>query len=172
MNKKKNQKKKSNMVLVYIGIIVVLLVGIFAMGKLEKDNPLYNKPANELNAATRDLLNNPDYQNIILPEELDQKIVDKEDFVVYMFSSSCVYCKATTPQIMPIVNELGMDLPQFNLLEFPKYQAKYGVEYTPTLIAFEDGVEVERLVGGIVADGSPEGATLSDFRTFFEKYNK
>ena len=170
MNNKK--KKKSNMVLVYIGIIVVLLVGIFAMGKLEKDNPLYNKPTNELNSATRALLNDENYQNIILPEELDQKIVDKEDFVVYMFSASCSYCKQTTPQIMPIVNEIGLDLPQFNLLEFPKYQQKYGVEYTPTLIAFENGVEVERLVGGVVAEGSQEGATLSDFRTFFEKYNK
>lgn len=160
------------MVFVYIGIIVVLLVGIFAIGKLEKDNPLYNKPTSDLNAATRALLNDPNYQNIILPEELDQKIVDKEDFVVYMFSASCNYCKDTTPKIMPIVNELGLDLPQFNLLESPNYQAKYGVEYTPTLIAFEDGVEVERLVGGIVEEGSPEGATLGDFQAFFEKYNK
>lgn len=160
------------MVYVYIGIVIVLLVGIFSLGKLEKDNPLYNKPAKELNAATRALLNDANYQNIILPEELDQKIEEKEDFLVYMFSASCSYCKATTPQIMPIVAELGMDLPEFNLLEFPAYQAKYNVEYTPTLIAFEDGVEVERIVGGVVEEGSAEGATLNDFREFFEKYKK
>lgn len=171
VNKK---KKKSNLIYVYIGIVVVLLVAIFSMDMFEnnKVNALYQKPTGELNLATKELLNDPNYQNIILPEELDQKIEDKEDFLVYMFSSSCIYCKATTPKIMPIVDELEMDLPQFNLLEFPTYQKKYNVEYTPTLIAFEDGVEVERIVGGVEEEGSTQGATLDDFRAFFEKYNK
>lgn len=160
------------MIFVYIGIVIVLLIGIFSVDKFQKDNPVYGKPTSDLNVATREILSDQNYQNIILPDALDQKVADKEDFVVYMFSASCVYCKATTPQIMPIVNEIGLDLPQFNLLEFPQYQAKYNVEYTPTLIAFEDGVEVERLVGGVVPEGSAEGATLADFREFFEKYNK
>lgn len=168
MNNKK--KKKNKTVFIYIGIVIILLVGIFAINNLEQDNPLYGKPASELNPATRDLLNNENYQNIILPATLDEKIENKEDFLVYMFSSTCIYCKETTPQIMPIVNELGVELNQFNLLEFPEYQAKYEVEFTPTLIYFEDGVEKERIVGGVAAEGSAQGATLDDFRAFFEKY--
>src|SRR5690606_9607829 len=98
--------KKSNMVFIYLGIVIVLLVGIFSLGKLEKDNPLYGKPNNELNSATRELLNDKNYQNIILPEQLDQKIANKEDFFAYMFSASCHFCKETTPQIIPVVDEL------------------------------------------------------------------
>ncbi|MFC6332496.1 thioredoxin family protein [Paenibacillus septentrionalis] len=166
----KRKKKKSNMVFIYIGVVVVLLVGIFALGNLQQDNPLYGKPTSELNPATRAQLNDENYQNIILPAALDEKVENKEDFIVYMFSSTCIYCKETTPQIMPIVNELGVELNQFNLLEFPEYQAKYNVEFTPTLIYFEDGVEKERIVGGVSAEGSGQGATLEDFRAFFEKY--
>jgi len=167
VNKK---KKKNNMVFIYIGIVVVLLVGIFALNNLEQDNPLYGKPASKLNPATQAQLNDVNYQNIILPEALDEKIENKEDFFVYMFSSTCNYCKATTPQIMPIVGELGIDLHQFNVLEFPEYQVKYNIEFTPTLIYFEGGVEKERIVGGVAAEGSVQGATLEDFRAFFEKY--
>lgn len=168
MNKRK--KKQSKTVFIYIGIVILLLAGIFSLKFLEQDSPLYGKPTSELNPATRELLNNENYQNIILPAALDEKVENKEDFLVYMFSSTCIYCKETTPQIMPIVNELGVELNQFNLLEFPEYQAKYNIEFTPTLIYFEDGVEKERIVGGVVAEGSGQGATLEDFRAFFEKY--
>lgn len=167
VNKK---KKKSNMVFIYLGIVIVLLVGIFSLGKLEKDNPLYGKPNNELNSATRELLNDKNYQNIILPEQLDQKIANKEDFFAYMFSASCHYCKETTPQIIPVVDELDIKLEQFNLLEFPEYQQKLGVEFTPTLIYFKDGVEADRLEGGIRSETAAEGHTVDDFRNFFEKY--
>jgi len=166
----KKKKKNNSLVFIYVGIVIVLLVGIFALNNLEKDNPVYGKPTSELNPATRALLDDENYQNIILPETLDEKVANKEDFLVYMFSSTCKYCKETTPQIMPIVNELGVDLNKFNVLEFPEYQAKYNVEYTPTLIYFEDGVEKERIVGGVTADPSSGGSTIEDFRAFFEKY--
>lgn len=166
----KKKKKKNNMVIIYAAVVVVLLVGIFALDKLQKDNPIYGKPTNELNPATRELLKDENYQNIILPAALDEKVQNEEDFLVYMFSSTCKYCKETTPQIMPIVNELSVELNQFNVLEFPEYQAKYNIEYTPTLIYFEGGVEKERIVGGVMPEGSTSGATLEDFRAFFEKY--
>ncbi|MCM3635460.1 MULTISPECIES: thioredoxin family protein [Paenibacillus] len=167
MNKK---KKKNKTVFIYIGIIVLLLVGIVVINNLEPDNALYGKPSSELNPATRELLKDENYQNIILPAALDEKVENKEDFIVYMFSSTCIYCKQTTPQIMPIVNELGVEMHQFNVLEFPEYQTKYNVEFTPTLIYFEDGVEKERIVGGVTVEGSNQGSSLEEFRAFFEKY--
>lgn len=167
----KKKKKKSNMIYVYIGIVIVLFGGIFALNNMGGDNKLYGMPLSDLNPATRDLLDDPYYQNIILPEELDKRIADKEDFFAYMFSSTCKYCKETTPQLVPVAQEMNIDLPMFNLLEFPAYNAKMNVEYTPTLIYYQDGVEVDRLEGGLRSEGMTSGNTIEDFRAFFKKYS-
>lgn len=165
------KKSKIKMIYVYIGIIIILFGAIFLINNNGKVNALYDKPVSQLNPETRKLLDNPNYQNIILPAELDKKVADKEDFFVYMFASDCSHCMNTTPQLMPLVKELGIDLPQFNLREFPSYFNKYNVEYTPTLAYFKDGVEVARLEGGL-AEGAPgSGYSLDDFREFFNKYS-
>ncbi|MCR2803230.1 thioredoxin family protein [Paenibacillus soyae] len=162
------KKKKPYMIYVYIGIIVVVFGAIFALGKMNV-NELYGVPTSELNPATRVLLDDPNYQNIILPDELDKRIADKDDFFAYMFSASCQYCKDTTPHLVPLANELNVDLPMFNLLEFPEYNLKMNIDSTPTLVYFQDGVETDRLVGGI-QQGTTQGNTIEDFRTFFEKH--
>ncbi|WP_240647354.1 thioredoxin family protein [Paenibacillus nanensis] len=167
---KSKKKKKSGMIYVYIGIIVVLFGGIYALSNMGGDSKLYGMPLNDLNPATRALLDDPNYQNIILPDELDKRIADKEDFFAYMFSSTCQYCKATTPHLVPLAQELNVDLPMFNVLEFPTYQTKMNIEYTPTLVYFQDGVEVDRLEGGIREEGMTAGHTIDDYRAFFEKY--
>lgn len=158
------------MIYIYIGIIVILFGTIFALSNLEKDNVLYGMPVSELNPATRAQLNDPNYQNIILPADLDKKVADKEDFFLYMFSSSCGFCRMTTPELVPLAKELNIDLPQFNLLEFNTYQRKFNIEFTPTLLYFKDGVEVDRIEGGLKTLGAPEGYTLVDFRAFFDKH--
>lgn len=169
-SKSYNKKKKSSAIYIYLGIFALLIIAVFSLQFFEKDNTLYGMPESKLNSATRELLTDENYQNIILPEALDEKVANKESFFVYMFSPTCSYCKQTTPQIMPIVNELGIELHQFNTLEFKNYQAKYNIEYTPTLVYFENGVEAARIVGGVSADSST-GSTLDDFRNFFETYS-
>ncbi|MBD2872811.1 thioredoxin family protein [Paenibacillus arenilitoris] len=164
------KKKKVKMIYVYIAIIVVLFGFIFVLNNNGKVNALYNKPVSELNPATRALLDDPNYQNIILPDELDKMVADKEDFFVYLFASDCPHCRYTTPQLMPLADELGIDLPQFNLREFPTYFAKYNVEYTPTLAYFKDGVQVDKLEGGLAEEGTTAGYSLDDFREFFNKH--
>ncbi|RJX38230.1 thioredoxin [Paenibacillus pinisoli] len=166
----KKKKKKFSMIYVYIGVVIILFGSIFVLGNLEKDNKLYGMPASELNPATRSLLDNPNYQNIILPAEMDNKIDAKEDFFLYAFSSTCKYCLNTTPQIMPIVNDMGVDMPMFNLLEFGEYGMKLNVESTPTLLYYKDGVEVDRLEGGLREEGTTVGHTLDDFKAFFTKH--
>ncbi|MFD0586690.1 thioredoxin family protein [Paenibacillus sp. GCM10027627] len=164
------KKKKSNMIYVYLGIVVLLIASLFVLGNIEKDNKLYGMPVSDLNPETKALLDNPNYQNIILPDQLDKKIADKEDFYVYMFSASCKYCQVATPQLVPIAQELNVDFPMFNLLEFPTYQTKLNVEYTPTILYFQDGVEVDRLEGGIREEGTTQGNSLDDFKAFLSKY--
>ncbi len=165
------KKKKFKMIYMYIGVLVLVFGLIFVLNNSGKVNAVYNKKVSELNPATKKQLNDPNYQNIILPELLDQKVADKEDFFVYFFASDCVHCQNTTPKLMPLVDELGVDMPKFNLREFPSYFNKYNVEYTPTLAYFKDGVQVDKLEGGLAEEGTSAGYTLEDFRAFFNKYS-
>lgn len=61
---------------------------------------------------------------------------------------------------------------EFNLREYEDGWDKYKIEYTPTLIYYEKGVEKERMVGGLKESPSDNGYTLDDFKAFFEKYKK
>ncbi|WP_424766746.1 thioredoxin family protein [Paenibacillus sp. sgz302251] len=165
------KKQKFKMIYVYISIIIILFGAIFVLSNSSEVNALYDKKVSDLNPETRKLLDDPNYQNIILPAELDKKIADKEDFFIYLFASDCGHCKNTTPQLMPLVDELGIELPQFNLREFESYFNKLNVNYTPTLAYYEDGVEVERLEGGLATEGTSSGYTLDDYRAFFNKHS-
>ena len=61
---------------------------------------------------------------------------------------------------MPLADEMGLDVVQYNLLEFQDGWNQYGIEGTPTLVRYEDGKEVARI------DGSREEAV---FRQWFEE---
>jgi len=139
-------------ILIFGGIVIILFGLLAFMTNYQKqqkiadigDNP-YNK--SDLKPATIELLDDPNYQNIILPEELDEMLDNKEDMIVYFFSSTCVYCKEATPILMPIAEEMNVDIKQFNLLEFEEGWDDYNINATPTLVRYEDGKEVERVEG-------------------------
>jgi len=155
------RKKRSKMPFVYAAVIVVLFASLFFLKNLNRSD-LYDKPVSELNPATKELLKDPNYQNIILPGELDERIGSGESMFVYFFASTCSFCRETTPVLMPIADELGIDLPQFNLVEFQDYYRKYNIIYTPTLAYFEGGREIARIEGGI----GPTGHSADDYRAF------
>ena len=154
---------------IFIIVIVALFGGIFALNKANV-NEVYNKPVSELNPQTRALLNDPNYQNIILPAELESKVESSEGSFIYYFASDCGFCKQTTPLLMPIAEEMGINLPQFNLREFDDYFNKMGIHYTPTLAYYKDGKLVDKLEGGVAVTGG-NGYTQEDFTNFFTKYN-
>lgn len=136
-------------ILIFAGIFLVIFGGLafvttYQQSEKSEGNP-YGK--DELKSATVDQLDDPNYQNIILPEEVDEKMDKKEDFVVYYFSPTCPHCKKTTPELMPAAEEAGVEIGQFNLLEFEDGWQKYGIESTPTLVKYENGKEVDRVVG-------------------------
>src|SRR5699024_6909607 len=121
------------------------------------DNP-YQKE--NLRQETIDQLNDPLYGNIIVPEDLDAKLDAGEDVTVYYYSTTCVYCQNTTPVVVPLTEELGIDMKKMNLLEFDKMDY-YDIEGTPTIIHYKDGIEVGRISGE-----RPE----EEFREFFDEY--
>ncbi|PKR77064.1 thiol reductase thioredoxin [Halalkalibacillus sediminis] len=156
--------------LIFGGIIVILFIATAFLTNMaetenvEEDNP-YGK--DRLHAETADLLDDPHYQNIITPEELDEKLENGEDVTVYFFSPTCGICQETTPEIMPLAEEMGVDLVQYNVLEFQeawdsKSEGGFGIEGTPTVVHFEDGEEVDqRVVGRTPNEG---------YQSYFEKY--
>lgn len=73
---------------IFLVIIVALfvLLGVFTNMKKEeksKGNP-YGK--DKLKPATVDQLDDPNYQNLILPVELEQDLQDSKDVTVYFYS--------------------------------------------------------------------------------------
>src|SRR5690625_1777055 len=101
-----------NKMLIIIGIIVLLFAGLYFVNSFKNkqtldghENP-YGK--DDLQQETIDQLDDPLYQNIIVPEDLDAKLANGEDVTVYYYSPTCIYCQKTTPVVVSIVEELGV----------------------------------------------------------------
>lgn len=154
-----------NKMMIIIIAIVVLFGGLYFVTSYKNkqatggsDNP-YGKDM--LNQQTIDSLDDPLYQNIIQPNDLEEKIESGESTTVYFFSPDCVHCQRTTPVLVPLAEDNDIDLVQMNLMEFEDEKAKYEIEGTPTMVHFDDGEEVERIVGS---------HTEEEFQGFFDEY--
>ncbi|CAM3645610.1 thioredoxin family protein [Mesobacillus zeae] len=135
--------------IIFLVIVVGVLAALFFLTKMQneeksKDNP-YQKTS--LRQETVDQLDDPNYQNIIVPGKLDKKIEKGEDVTVYFYSPTCSHCQETTPVVAPLAKEMKVDLLQFNLLEFEDGWNKYGIQETPTIVQYKDGKETNRLIG-------------------------
>lgn len=153
-------KKK---MLLLLGVLAVLFIALYFVTNYKNeqalqgsDNP-YGK--DNLKQETIDQLEDPLYQNQIVPDKLDEKLENGEDVTVYFYSPTCVYCQRTTPVVVPLTEELGIDMQKLNLLEFDK-MGDYGIEGTPTIVHYKNGKEVDRITGE-----RPE----ADFQKFFEE---
>lgn len=135
--------------LIFVIVLLVIFGALFFVVNYQNEKASEGNPYNKktLDQATIDQLDNPLYQNQILPEELADKIENGESVTVYFYSPTCVYCQRTTPVVVPMTEDLGIDLVKLNLLEFEDQGHVYGIQSTPTIIHFEDGKEVNRVVG-------------------------
>lgn len=130
-------------------VIVLLFAAIIVLTNLKNSEKLKDNPygTDNLKQSTIDLLDDKNYQNIILPDALAKKIESGEGVVGYFFSPECSHCKNYTPKLMPIADELDVQVNQLNILEFDQAWTTYNITATPTLIYFENGEEVARLEG-------------------------
>lgn len=149
---------------IYLSIIVVLFGALYFVNQQSNqakygkyNDNVYGIEPSKLHPETLNLLDDPNYQNIILPDALDEKISGQEDFFLYYFASTCSHCKATTPILMPVAKELNTDIKQLNLEEFRDAWQRYNIQYTPTLVYYKGGKEVERL------EGAQDAAALRSF---------
>lgn len=133
------------------GVIVAVFVLILVLNNQSNKDKLNESPYGDkkLDQSSIDLIGDENYSNIILPDKLEDKIQSGEQVVAYFFSPLCQYCVEMTPKMMPIAKETGMEVQQFNVLEYNQEATKYHIEATPTMILFENGEEVGRTVGGL-----------------------
>lgn len=134
-----------------LGVIIILFGALYFANNYKNkqavennDNP-YGKDT--LEQETIDQLNDPLYQNQVTPDTLAKKLANKEDVTIYFYSPTCIYCQKTTPVLVPVAEDLGVDVEKLNLLEFPKEWDKYNMEGTPTLIHYKNGEEFARIEG-------------------------
>ncbi|TCN17546.1 thioredoxin family protein [Mesobacillus foraminis] len=136
-------------VIVFI-VLVVAIFGVTAFVSSKQQavkvegNPFGKET---LHPATVEQLDDPNYQNLILPNELEGDLEANKDRFVYFYSPTCSHCKETTPVLSPLAKELDVDLVLYNLLEFEEGWDDYKIEATPTIIYFKDGEEADRLRG-------------------------
>lgn len=127
-------------------VIFALIIALTQMSKTEKlTSNLYD--TEDLDPATIDQLDDENYQNITLPDEVNKQIQSGEPTTVYFFSPTCSHCQATTPILMPVAEDMDVDVLQYNLLEYEQGWSDYFIEATPTLVYYENGEEVSRWVG-------------------------
>ncbi|GKV67003.1 MULTISPECIES: co-chaperone YbbN [unclassified Sporosarcina] len=133
------------------GIIVVIFVLIIVLNNKSNEKKLTDNPygTDQLDQRTVDLLSNENYQNIVLPDELDKQIESGEPTTVYYFSPACQHCMEFTPRLMPIADEYGVHIYQYNMLELDKQlDSKYDIVEWPALVHYKDGKEEFRMIGG------------------------
>lgn len=92
-------------------------------------------------------LDDPFYQQIIVPDDLRDMLDQGEDVYVYFFSPACYACEQTTPIVVQATEKTNTQVVQFNVLEFNQGWNDYKLEFTPTLIRFVSGKEEARIVG-------------------------
>lgn len=135
--------------IIFLIIIIALFAAIALITNTQNKQKAESNPYNKKNLeqSTIDQLNDPNYQNLILPDELAKDLKNKEDKTVYFYSPECIHCQKTTPIVAPLAEEMGIDLVQYNLLEFKQGWDDYSIESTPTIVHFKNGKEEARIVG-------------------------
>lgn len=135
--------------LIIAGVVLTIFALIVFLTNQSQDEKLADNPygTDDLNPATIDQLDDENYQNIALPEDVNEQIQSGEPTTVYFFSPTCQFCQQTTPILMPVADDMEVDVLQYNLLEFEQGWSDYALEATPTLVHYEDGQEVARWTG-------------------------
>ena len=146
--KKENGATKLAIIGSSIIVLFALIIGLSNMANADKmkSNP-YDKE--DLQQSTIDLIGNKNYSNIITSKDLDRKINSNEKVFAYFFSPECVHCQNYTPTMMSIAKDNGLHIDQLNLLEYKEDFNTYNIEGTPTLVFFDNGKEIDRMVGDV-----------------------
>lgn len=166
--KKENGATKLAIIGAFIVALFVAIIVITNMSNADKmkSNP-YDKE--DLQQSTIDLIGNKNYSNIITSKDLDRKINSNEKVFAYFFSPECVHCQNYTPTMMAVAKGMGVQVDQLNLLEYNEDFNTYNIEGTPTLVFFDNGKEIDRMVGDVGKEATEEFfTTYKAYKTSLE----
>lgn len=122
----KNSAKRANFItFAIIAAIIVIGIGLLFF----------------LNNANEETGVNP-----VTADELQQKLDDEEEVVVYFWQTGCEYCAQVKPYVEPMIEKY--DAVSINLADHDVWKT-YGINGTPTAIRFEDGKEIGRIEGAV-----------------------
>lgn len=151
------------LLIIGVAIIAFFALIVFLSNKSDeaklKDNPY---GTDNLKSSTIALIGDENYDNIVLPETLFEKIESGESVTAYYFHPECQFCMQMTPVLTPIAKEMDVNVLQYNMLEFgTQVSEKYDIKSWPALVHYEDGKEVGRMQGA-----QPE----ENIRAFFKEF--
>ncbi|MCP8968148.1 thioredoxin family protein [Ectobacillus ponti] len=126
--------------LIFTVILVGLLAAIFFVTKSEKKTDYYEKQ--------------------ISVEELQKQLKNQKDMTIYFYQPTCTHCQKVSPTIVPMAKDMNIDMKVLDLVKYDAGWDAFKIEYTPTLVRYKNGVEVDRIVGEHTKD---------EFKAWFEK---
>ncbi|MCP1122458.1 thioredoxin family protein [Bacillus sp. 3103sda1] len=128
------------------GIVVVLLIAIFAVTKVEQ------KQENKTDY----------YTNKISLEDLQKNVKEKKDQTIYFYQTNCVHCQKVSPIIVPMAKDMNIDMKVIDLEKYPTGWDEFKITGTPTIIRFKEGKEVSRIEGEQPKDKFEEWFTANN----------
>lgn len=137
-------------VIIFLAVIILLFGAVAFLTKMQNEEKVTEKNPygkSTLHPETIAQMDDPNYQNLILPDKLESLLDKKEDVTVYFYSPTCSHCQRTTPVVSPLAKDMNINLTQFNLLEFDNGWDQYGITETPTIVQYKAGKEVNRITG-------------------------
>ncbi len=83
----------------------------------------------------------------ITKSNFEEKVLSKDKSLAYFSAPWCGYCKLMSPLIEMVANENpNFIIAKINVDDETELTEKYEVETYPTLIAFQNGEEVKRII--------------------------
>ncbi|GGE73439.1 thioredoxin family protein [Priestia taiwanensis] len=148
--------------LVFTAILLAVLSSLAFITNSQNEEKTKGSPFGDkdLHQETIKQLDNPHYKNQVMLEDLKKALTNKEDMTIYFYQPTCGPCQQTSPIVVPLTEEMGIDLKLFNLLEFKDGWNTFNIDKTPTIVRYKDGKEVDRIVGL---------KSKEEFKTWFEK---
>ncbi|TYS64525.1 thioredoxin family protein [Sutcliffiella horikoshii] len=133
--------------IIIMAVIMAIFIALVVVTNIQQKQNVEGNPfgKDKLHTETQKQLDDPLYQNIITPDQLKENLDAGETKTIYFYSSTCPACKQTSPVVVPMAEEMGIDMELYNLQEFEQGWDDYRINSTPTFIHFVDGQEVERL---------------------------
>lgn len=145
-----------------VGIgVAALIVGGTAIGnqienkEIEStfaiENPYDIAPRLLSEDTIKELQEGKERANILTPEEVENRIQNKESFYLHIFKPSCEDC----PEELKILNAhdiFSIPYASLNGIEYEEFLESHNIEQLPAVISYIDGQELTRVAGTVPSE--------------------